>query len=721
LELCYINCEIKTYQYRGKERRWTMGVFRRDKWLGRLLIVTWAIILVATSGYMNRVPSAHAATPESGTVSQDQTSVTYTGGPYALPNVSGATGPVQCDATDPCDNFTLNVNTPASYGTDHQLKVSINWSNSAADFDLYVLDSNGNEIASSASSSDPETVVLPPNTGTYTVRVVPYAPLNETFTGTIQLVDKPANPAPSTAVAPGFANYAAPDSLANAHNAGEPSIGVDWKTGSVLYQAYTSTYRVKFDDSTSPSKATWSDKSASPPNCTAADSLDPILYTDSVTGRTFESELLANPAVNSLTCYSNDDGDNWTVSEGGGVGSGVDHQTIGGGPFAKVGLGAITAYPDAVYYCSQDIATALCSVSRDGGLTFQPAVPIYTLEQCGGLHGHVKVGPEGTVYVPNESCSGHQGVAVSEDNGQHWTVRTDPDSTPAQGSDPSVGVGANGSVYFAYQNSDGHARASVSTDHGESWVNDQDIGAQVGIQNSVFPTTVAGDNDRAAVAFLGTTTGGDYQATDFAGVWDLYVSVTYDGGKTWKTTDVTPNDPVQRGPICTGGTGCSGSRNLLDFIGSTVDKTGHVLVGYADGCTGSCVAGGANTGDALASIARQTSGLPLFSQYDPKPDLTASSLTSSLQGSHTTTLSTRVQNLGKADAKNVGVRFYNGTTPIGDSAPIPLGAGDSQTVSISWYYGKLTSATITAVIDPDQAISESDESNNKTSANIKLK
>jgi subtilase family serine protease len=84
-------------------------------------------------------------------------------------------------------------------------------------------------------------------------------------------------------------------------------------------------------------------------------------------------------------------------------------------------------------------------------------------------------------------------------------------------------------------------------------------------------------------------------------------------------------------------------------------------------------------------------------------------------------LSTKVQNLGKADAKNVVVRFYNGTTPIGDSSPIPLGPGASQTVSISWYYGKLTSATISAVADPDQEISESDESNNKTNATIQLK
>ncbi len=127
---------------------------------------------------------------------------------------------------------------------------------------------------------------------------------------------------------------------------------------------------------------------------------------------------------------------------------------------------------------------------------------------------------------------------------------------------------------------------------------------------------------RAAYAFLGSPTagaGGSSNAADFNGVWRLYVAFTYDGGATWETIDATPNDPVQRGPICNQGTTCSGSpntRNLLDFIDSTVDNQGRVLVGYADGCIDACVQSGTNTKnngyDALATIARQSSGLPLF-------------------------------------------------------------------------------------------------------------
>jgi hypothetical protein len=154
----------------------------------------------------------------------------------------------------------------------------------------------------------------------------------------------------------------------------------------------------------------------------------------------------------------------------------------------------------------------------------------------------------------------------------------------------------------------------------------QTVGTEFGIQNAVFPTVVAGDDDRAAIAFLGTPTGGNYQDTaNFKGVWHLYVATTYDGGKTWQTADATPNDPVQRGSICTGGTTCGSDRNLLDFIDSTIDSHGRIEVAYADGCINTCVtntsetsgAGPADAQAAYATIARQSSGLTLFSAYDP--------------------------------------------------------------------------------------------------------
>jgi hypothetical protein len=173
-------------------------------------------------------------------------------------------------------------------------------------------------------------------------------------------------------------------------------------------------------------------------------------------------------------------------------------------------------------------------------------------------------------------------------------------------------------VYFGSVGADGEPAVAVSTDQGKTWTNSQHVGTEFAIKNAVFPTMVAGDDDRASFAYLGTPTDGNYQDIDnFHGVWHLYVSTTYDGGKSWVTSDATPTDPVQIGSICTGGTTCGADRNLLDFIDVTMDDHGRVEVAFADGCTGSCVTGGPNTRTAYPTIARQSAGATLLSAFDP--------------------------------------------------------------------------------------------------------
>jgi hypothetical protein len=563
--------------------------------------------------------AATGSTPSAGTLTDTSGPRTWTGGPFLVANVTGSAGDPVCTAPQSCDDYTLTVAAPAGFGDTNNLKIQVSWPNAAADFDLYVLDSAGNAVAISASSADPETVIMPPTSGTYTVRVVPFAPLGQSYSASASMVAKPNDAPPaSTAPTPELANYGAPESLSNAHNAGEPSIGSSFTTGSSFYQALTSTYKVAFNDAVTPATATWNDVSANTANgCPqgSTTSLDPILYTDPTTGRTFESQL---SGVDSLTCYTDDEGATWHPSQGGGIPSGVDHQTLGGGNFvAGDPLNATNLYSRAVYYCSQDIATAFCALSRDGGATFGAGVPVYNLLDCGGLHGHVVVAPDGTAYLPNKSCDGAQGLTTSSDNGKTWTVRTVPNSVPSD-SDPAIGVGANGTVFFGYANGDGTPHVAVSHDNGQTWIRDFNVGASQGIKNVVFPTAVAGDDNRAAVSFLGTTTAGNYQdSANFHGVWHLYTAFTYDGGQSWVTVDDTPTDPVQIGSICTAGTTCGDDRNLLDFIGSTIDSHGRVEVAYADGCTGACATGGANNHDAYATIARQYDGLTLLSAYDP--------------------------------------------------------------------------------------------------------
>jgi len=416
---------------------------------------------------------------------------------------------------------------------------------------------------------------------------------------------------------PTYANYAAPAAAGN--NAGEPSIGVDWKTGKVFFQSNVNTYRVSFDDCSSPARTTWEDKTAP----TAVNSLDPIGFCDHRTGsqpnRVFSSQLAG---TTSLMSFSDDDGEHWTASQGGGIASGVDHQTVGAGPF-HAPLTGTSDYPNAVYYCSQDVADAACALSLDGGQTFGPAVPAWTIAECGGLHGHVKVAPDGTVYVPNKSCpstrvssTGNQAVIVSDTNGATWSVRTIPTSTRGD-TDPSVGIATDGTLYFGYDSEDDHARIAVSHDQGQTWQSDTDVGAPVGVVATEFPEVVAGDGDRAAFSFLGATTPTPADPATSTQIWHLYIASTFDGGQTWTTVDATPNDPVQRGWICVSGTTCTGNRNLLDFNDIDVDAQGRVLAAYADGCVGSCASGGPNSFTAKATIARQVGGKRLFAQFDP--------------------------------------------------------------------------------------------------------
>lgn len=590
-------------------------------------------------------PASRAATPSSGSVSPPAASVTYTGGDFDGTNQTGlipidpAPGvtPVCSSPLLPCDDFALTVTVPTDPHT-YTIVVTVSVTTPTADFDLYLMDADGTTVDAGSANIAGEVESLqypvPHGTSHFTVRVTPYdvqtGSSGDTYTGTVVLartdqLDPPdPDEIPTVAGVPRFKNYHAPEGKGD--SAGEPSLGANWTTGRVMFGSNLQTLRVDFDDCSSPARTTWEDKSAP----TSVTSLDPILFTDYQTNRTFVSQLTG---ACSATSFTDDDGDTYTPSEGCGTPAGADHQTFGGGPFAPGPNGPITSYPNAVYYCSQENETSICALSQDGGLTFGPGVPAWNATQCGAFHGHLRVAPDGTAYVANRSCGGTQGVILTENNGLTWTVRHVTGSTPPKANalvDPSVSIGAQGRVYFGYMASNGHPMIAVSDDKGVTWNHNQDVGAPLGIKNSTFPEVIAGDNDRAAFAFLGTMTDGDYgDNIAFNGIWHLYVATTYDGGATWTTVDATPHDPVQRGSICNQGTvtcmHTPDDRNLLDFNDITIDRFGRILVAYADGCiTNTCVHGSptgrtANDFTQKATIARQSGGKGLLAQYDPVP------------------------------------------------------------------------------------------------------
>src|SRR6266702_351480 len=617
-----------------------------------------------------------SATPSAGTLNPGGATVNWAGTATGGSSLDEST----CVEGVNCDTFILTLSgTPADWtGLKARLTISCADPSGVSDYDLYVhKGDNGGPIVPGGESAHggtpPEVVDLDPSnpaigTGQFSVHVVYFsATAAFQYSGSASAISTSA----ASALAPsapqdngpkiGFENFEAPGTLVQVasssqgpiahtveymgHDAGEPSVGVNWKspnsaTGVTNFQSDLQTLFIKFDDScpSNGQKATWYNSAA--PTSLFVDS-DPIGFTDRDTGRAFAGELtLTSPSCK--ISFTDTDGldalgqptlAGWSPSSGP-LGSGIDHETIGGGPYHAPIPSLPTPYPHAVYYCSQDLVTAFCLRSDDGGATFGPPVATYT-SQCGGLHGHVKVAPDGTVYLPNNSCGGTGAVVVSEDNGLTWNIRPVQNATShtvanANLQDPAVGIDNNGLVYFAMANGDGSAVVAISDDQGQTWQNIYDVGAVYGIKNTFYPAAVAADAGRASVAFYGSTTPGNGSANSFNGVWHLYVANTFDGGLHWTTTDITPNDPMQRGCIWAHG-GADICRNLLDFFDMTVDSEGRVEVGYVDGCAdGTCAQAAltakGNAYTARGVVARQSSGRRLIAAFDPPHSLTAKSV-----------------------------------------------------------------------------------------------
>ena len=700
----------------------------------RRALIAVAFVLALLTLALPGFNGTRASNPTGGTISPTATTpVTWTGtgvGGGALNAPVGIGGEDLCQEGISCDTFTLTVGGTTADWAGKLIRIKIEWLLPVTDYDLYIhKDSNtGPVVANSGrgatSPTEPltwEDTTIDPSvsgTGVYTVHAVYYlATAADQYHGSATIENKPApqpTPTPSNAVAPHYTTYAAPGEMGN--SAGEPSIGVNWNSGAAMFIASLQTLRVKWDDTASPAPATWEDVSAP---TTSLVTSDPILFTDGSVGpnrtnRTFVSQLLGKT---SSMAYTDDDGANWSVAMGSGINSGVDHQTIGSGPYAKNADGSLKGgavqlpgpngqiYPNAIYYASQDVGLAEIARSDNGGFTYGAAIPMWTLVQCDGLHGHIKVAPDGTVYVPNRSCGGKQGVAVSEDNGLTWTIRT-VDGSTAGDTDPSVGIGADGTLYFGWGDGDGHARAAVSHDRGVTWQNVQDVGASQGVQNTVFSEVVAGDSNRAAFFFLGSSTAGaNGRQSDrtFPGAWYGYIATTYDGGATWVTTNATPNDPVQRGVICTIGTTCpDGTRNLLDFNDITVDKQGRVVAALADGCvTAECIRGVDRNGDGRldandndftqkATIIRQTGGKRLFAAFDPPANATpASPLLVATRDGDAANLAWSIPDDGGSPI--IGYRLYRGVEGGAESLLSSFGTDvnsyvDSDAGSGNFYY-----------------------------------
>lgn len=655
---------------------------------------------------------ALGATPATGVLTATSGPITYSAGPFLAANPTPVpevdAGPECNNPAQPCDDFALSVTLPAGYKSTHpnaSVKVSMSWVDTGtgkSDYDLYVYDgsvigTDGSQTANyqSASGANPEVASVAPvfdGAKTYTIKVVPYTPSAETISVRIELLDGVGGAAGSFGGAdpvqpgvPRYQNFYAPHGSSAEPGNGEFNIGFNPKSHRIMAMNSGPIWRLTPPEVVDPGKpesceALWEDKSS-----TVADvGLDPILWTDQKSGRTFASN--STVGANAVYAYSDNDGDLWVPIGVGPPNGGADHETIATGPFPTALSLLATPLNQGQFtvYCSQDIVgPAMCQTSLDLGTTWGPGVPAYTgngAQGCGGLHGHAHIAPNGTAWLPVNQCNGHQGGVTSTDAGITWNEFAVPGAiSQNEGADPSIALDADSTAYYCYVNNEpvavgaapeGHVHVKVSRDGGLTWINDVDIGATHGILNAVHTEAVGGSSGRAACGFIGTNVAGDYQSTSFQGVWYPFIATTYDGGAHWVTVNAAPNDPVQRASGVWQQGGSHLDRNLLDFNEVTVDDKGRVLYGYSDGCVSDgCIAGtAANDFTAHMRVARQSGGRGLFAQFDnAEPVAPKRACLSGARDSSGSTLAWKAPDAGGAAIS--GYQILRGTS-AGQEAPI---------------------------------------------------
>ena len=147
---------------------------------------------------------ALAATPESGTISDSQTSIEFSGDPYVVPNTTNvlqqADQQTICEEGTPtCDIFRFEVNLSDASVDDDTLVITVGWEDDVIpstpsvpetpDYDLELYnDATGEFITQQASAANPEVMITVPNNGKYQLRIIPYAGMDQPFTGKVEFV-----------------------------------------------------------------------------------------------------------------------------------------------------------------------------------------------------------------------------------------------------------------------------------------------------------------------------------------------------------------------------------------------------------------------------------------------------------------------------------------------------------------------------------------------------
>jgi hypothetical protein len=573
-----------------------------------LVVVGIVMSLVAAA----RVPQAEAAVPGAGTIGPGNLSTSWTGQTYPAMSTPD---PKACPpASDPgnlrCDHFFLTVDVPSSYWSSHNggARVRIEWPNSSNDFDLYIYDSSGGLVTSSAQGGTTfEEVFIYAASGTYEVRVVPFLVIVSSYSGKATFESQAGQPQNGPARPSGGITFAPATVIDAQRTEGEPINFIDangnyWESG-----PYGTSTQLSFIHRSTDSGDQFNiiGVAGTRPDLPPGGGDTDIAVDDQGVAYFVDLEGLIN-----LGCsVSNDDGNTWRKTVAcvtttlddrqwfavdNGLTAAASDNTIFLGYREELGThiystpgstGTADPVGGLVYSNSTDTLLPLNEDIRCGKLIFDP-VQRYLYYPCGQ-----QTGTRASVTVGHVNPGQRTGIQyhnvltpASPGGGQTWSLF------------PVVATDRAGNLYAVWVDSnDRNVYLTASTDHGDHWgpvirVNGNDA------NTTVMPWIVGGANGSVAIGWYGNNT---HLTSDQMPSW--YTSRQAATAFKWfgytavvrNALSATPTiyqarfteKPMHYGQICTGGLGCTltgGDRTMADFFAISLDRDGAMRIVYND-------------------------------------------------------------------------------------------------------------------------------------------
>src|SRR5438876_313393 len=507
-----------------------------------------------------------------------------------------------------CDHFFLTIDVPPTFWTQNTggVAIRITWPSSDNDFDLYVYNSGGTQVASSAAGgTTSEAVFLEfPAPGVYEVRVVPFLVLGSDYQGSATLAFTSGGPVPNPTHPTGGIAFG-PSTVADpVRTEGEPMIHVDlngniWESGPFGTSTQLSFVHRSTDGGDSFHLTSSTQRPDAPPGGGDTD----IVTDDQGFAYFVDLEGLANLG----TAVSNGGGNTWRENRSA-TDPAEDRQ------WYAVDNGAASAANDnTIFLTVHELAAGMEVYSSPGstgsgdptgGLVFTRASGKLAIGS-GATCGQTKFDPVlRNLYLP---CVGGDHVDVitghvdfMQRTGISFVHHGAPTSPGGAVGDlfTTAAVDQAGNVYVAWVDTHDHnVYVSGSSDGGSTWTAPLQVNGDPANTN-VWPWIVGGASGIVDVVWYGTSVRGDPgtfpswfsdRAAATTVPWHVYLAqVQLNFGTPASSTIYqarATEHPMHFGQICQEGIGCTtsnGDRSMADFFTVTVDPGGAALIVYDD-------------------------------------------------------------------------------------------------------------------------------------------